>query len=493
MMRRSLALVAVAICASCSVGPDYVRPEVQAPPGYKELDGWKTAQPSDSIARGAWWEMFGDPQLDALETQADAANETVAAALASYAQARALVAAARAAYYPQITVGIGASKGRNANAANVTSSTTVTTPTSTTTQVLHLSSHHSTSDYVLPLDATWEIDLWGRVRRSVESAEANADASAADLETARLSLQAEVASDYLQLRGDDAQIDLLQRSIQDYERSLEITQNRYSAGVAARSDVLNAETLLESTRAQAIDVAVERAQLEHAIAVLTGQPPEALTLPAAPLAGAPPDVPIGVPSQLLERRPDVASAERRVAAANAQIGFERAAYYPTLTISASAGFQSSDASKWFNWASRFWSVGPALSETVFDGGLRGALSDEARAAYDQAVADYRQSALIAFQETEDSLAQLRLLEQESLAQTAAVSAATESVRVATNQYKAGTINYLDVVVVQTAALNSQRTSVDLTSRRMVAAVGLVKALGGGWQPGPPAATPPATP
>ena len=466
-MTRRISAVSVVLlaCASCSVGPDYVRPEIQAPPAYTELDGWKTAQPSDPIARGAWWEMFGDPQLDELEKQADAANQTVAAALASYSQARALVAAAQSAYYPQVTVGIGATKGRSNVAQGLGT--------------------HTTSEYVLPLDASWEIDLWGRVRRAVESAQADADASAADLETARLSLQAELASDYFQLRGDDAEIALLEHSITDYERSLEITQNRYQAGVAGRSDVLNAETLLESTRAQAIDVSVLRAELEHAIAVLCGEPPEALSLPVAPLDATPPSVPIGVPSQLLERRPDVAAAERRVASANAQIGFERAAYFPALTLSASAGFETSDATKWWEWASRFWSVGPALSETVFDGGLRGARTDQARAAYDQAVADYRESALVAFQETEDSLAQLRLLERESLAQSAAVDAATESVRVATNQYKAGTINYLDVVIVQTAALNSQRTSVDLTSRRMVAAVGLVKALGGGWQPSPP--------
>jgi len=477
-MRRFVALVSFLACAAgCSVGPDYVRPEIQAPPAYTELDGWKTAQPSDSTARGAWWEVFGDETLNELEKQADSANQTVIAAYASYAQARALVAAARAAYYPTITAGIGATKGRIS--ANLTNS--------------HLSTHHSTSDYVLPLDASWEIDVWGRVRRSVESAEDTSEASAADLETARLSLQAELATDYFQLRGDDAEIDLLQHSVTDYERSLEITQNRYTAGVAGRSDVVNAQTLLESTRAQAIDVAVSRAQLEHAIAVLTGQPPELLTLPQKPLDATPPDVPIGVPSQLLERRPDVAAAERRVASANAEIGFERAAYFPTLTLSASAGLEAGSPNKWFHWASRFWSVGPALSETVFDGGLRNAQNDQARAAYDQAVADYRQSALVAFQETEDSLAELRLLEQESLAQAAAVSAAAESVRIANNQYKAGTINYLDVVVVQTAELNSARTAVDLTSRRMVAAVGLVKALGGGWQgnftPAPMSPTP----
>jgi len=478
-MRRILAGLAISVCASCSVGPDYVRPEIQAPPAYKELDGWKTAQPSDTVARGPWWEVFGDPALNQLEQEADVANQTVAAAFASYQQARALVAAARASYYPTITVGIGATKGRTSQ-----------------TLTNGISVRHTSTNYILPLDASWEIDLWGRVRRSVESAEAAAEASAGDFETARLSLQAELASDYFQLRGDDAEIDLLNHSVSDYERSLQVTQNRYQAGVAGRADVLQAETLLESTRAQAIDVAVFRAQLEHAIAVLIGQPAELLTLPPQPLDVTPPSVPVGVPSQLLERRPDIAAAERRVASANAEIGFERAAYFPALTLSASAGFETSDASKWFEWASRFWSVGPALSETVFDGGLRGAQTDQARAAYDQAVADYRQSALVAFQETEDSLAELRLLEQESLAQAAAVSAATESVRIANNQYQAGTINYLDVVVVETAELNSARSAVDISSRRMVAAVSLVKALGGGWEGAPttaPTAPPPGSP
>ena len=466
MTRRALAFAAALVAAGCTVGPDYVRPAIEAPPAYKELDGWKTAQPGDELPRGAWWQVFRDPQLDELEQRAAAANQTLASAWASWAQARALVGQARAAYYPTVTLGAGAAYGRES--ANLSGQGT--------------SFHNTTREYIAPLDASWEIDVWGRVRRSVESSEASAAASGDDLATVQLSIEAELAADWFQLRGDDAEVELLERSVEAYQRSLEVTRNRYRAGVAGQADVLQAQTLVDSTRAQALDVRLARALLEHAIAVLIGEPPANLSLPAQPLAATPPSVPVGVPSALLERRPDVAAAERRVASANAGIGFARAAYFPTLVLSASAGFEASDVSKWFAWASRFWSVGPSVSETVFDGGLRGAQTDQARAAYDQTVADYRQSALTAFQETEDALSQLGLLAREAGAQDAALRAATESVRIATNQYKAGTISELDVVVVQTGELNSARADVELASRRMVAAVGLIKALGGSWQP-----------
>jgi NodT family efflux transporter outer membrane factor (OMF) lipoprotein len=461
---RGLLLGLAMLLGACTVGPDYVRPSVDVPSGYKEADGWKVAEPRDQSLRGAWWERFGDPRLSGLEAQVDISSQSVAAADAQLRQARALVQAARAAYFPTVSVGVGLTRAR----------------TSATLSDGNINAGRTTTILQLPIDISWELDLWGRIRRSVESSRAGAAASAADLEAARLSVRAELAQDYFMLEALDADRALLDETVADYERSLQLTRNRYASGVAARADVLRAETQLKTTQAQAIDVGVQRAQLEHAIAVLIGQPASSFTLPAAPLAGAPPDIPVGLPAELLERRPDVAGAERRVAAANAQIGVAVAAYFPTVTLSAGGGLESGSFAQWLTWPGRFWSVGPGISQTVFDGGLRGAQTDQARAAYDGTVAAYRETVLTAFKEVEDNLAALRILQEEAGVQDTAVSDARQVVTVTTNQYRAGTVSYLDVVVAQTTALDNERTAVDLRGRRMVAAVLLIKALGGGW-------------
>jgi NodT family efflux transporter outer membrane factor (OMF) lipoprotein len=336
------------------------------------------------------------------------------------------------------------------------------------------------NDYAMPIEASWEIDVWGRIRRNVESTEASAQASAADLESSRLSLQSALASAYFQLRALDAQRRLFDETVAAFDRSLTLTQKRYAQGVASRGDVAQAETQVESARARAIDVGLARAQLEHAIAVLVGRPAGDFSLPAAPLDATPPPIPLVIPSALLERRPDVAAAERAAAAANAQIGVAEAAYYPTVSLGASGGFESTDVESWLTWPSRMWSLGPSVTETVFDGGKRGALTAQARAAYDEQVAVYRRTVLAAFQNVEDQLAALRLLEQESDRQARAVAAARDSLRITTDQYKAGIVSYLAVVITQAAALENERTAVDLLGRRMVASVQLIQSLGGGW-------------
>ncbi len=453
---------AIALVAGCTVGPDYVKPTATAPAAYKEMSGWKVAQPGDNVIRGAWWEIFGDSGLNTLEERVAVSNQNVAAAEAQFHQARALVEAARAGYFP--TVRAGASYSRSRRSSNVGGG----------------SPAGSVSDYLLPVDASWELDLWGRVRRSVEAGRAGAQASAADLEAIRLSARAELAQNYFQLRSLDAQKRLLEETVLDYRKSLQLTTNRYAAGVVSKADVLQAETQLRTTEAQAIDVGVARAQLEHAIALLVGAPASDFSVPPTPLAGVPPVVPVGVPSELLERRPDIAAAERRVAAANAQIGVTKAAFYPNVTLSASGGFEAATLAKWLSWPSRFWAVGPAISELVFDGGLRRAQTEQARAAYDAEVAAYRQAVLTGFQEVEDNLAALRILEEEARVQDDAVKAARQAVAVTSNQYKAGTVSYLNVLVAQTAALSDERTALDILGRRMTASVLLVKALGGGW-------------
>ena len=463
-----LVVATVITAAGCSVGPNYVRPAVITPTDYKErAEGaeWKPAQPSDAAARGPWWETFGDPLLNTLESRVNISNQNVLVAEAQFRQARALVLAARSQFFPTVTVGAGYTRSRQSqNLAGSAFSTQLGT----------------TNDFVLPLDVSWDIDVWGRIRRNVEANRASAQASAGDLEASRLLFQSEVAQDYFLLRMLDAQRQLLDSAIAAFETSLKLTQSRYRGGVASAADVAQAETQLKTTQAQATDVGVQRAQLEHAIAVLIGEPPATFTIPFAPLSATPPVIPVGLPSDLLERRPDVAAAERRVAAANAQIGVAVAAYYPTVTLSASAGFQSGSIAKWLVWPSRFFSVGPAVTETVFDGGLRGAQTAEARAAYDASVASYRQTVLGAFQDVEDNLAALRILETEAHEQADAVQAAERSLRLTTNQYRAGVVSYLNVVVAQTAALTSEQTAVGIAGRRLGAAVLLVKALGGGW-------------
>ena len=456
------------VLTSCTVGPDYVRPTAveTMPPAYKELESWKVAQPSDGIVPNRWWELYYDPILNSLEQQIVISNLTIASAEAQFRQARALVQAAKAGYFPLLSVGASATRSHisgNLGAGNSGGSTD--------------------SDFQLPVDLTWEIDLWGRIRRGVEASQAGAQASASDLAAVILSTQAELANDYFQLRVLDAQKQLLDATTTVYRKSLELTNKRYAAGVAPKTDVLQAETQLKTTEAQTIDLGVQRAQLEHAIALLIGKPPAAFSLPSTASAIAIPLIPTtGLPSELLERRPDIASAERRMAAANAQIGIEKAAYFPTIRLSAAAGLEASSLASWFAWPSRFWSGGPEVAGTLFDGGLRKAQSDQAWANYDITVAAYRETVLKAFQEVEDNLAALRILEEESLAQNQAVQTSQQVVNITINQYKTGTVAYLNVLVAQSAALTNERTALDLSGRKLTASVLLVKALGGGWIP-----------
>jgi len=473
MKPHDMKLVALAaplmVLTACTVGPDYVRPTVEAPAAFKETAGWKPAQPRDEELKGKWWEAYNDPLLNSLEEQVNISNQNLAQAEAQYRQAQALVQSARASYFP--TVSTSASESRS-QASSSFSSKQLQSTNPVTRGILN--------NYLLTLDATWEPDLWGKVRRTVESNVASAQASFADLEAARLSAQTDLAQDYIQLRALDSEKQLLDDTVAAYEKSVQLTQNQYAAGVVAKTDVVQAETQLKSTQAQSIDVGVQRAQFEHAIALLIGKPASVFSISPAPLTASLPAVPIGVPSDLLERRPDVAAAERMVASANAQIGVAIAAYFPTLTLSASGGFQSPSWSNWLTVPSRFWAVGPQLAETLFDGGLRRAQTAQARAAYDANVAAYRQTVLNGFKEVEDNLAALRILEQEAQVQDQAVQDARLSVVLTTNQYKAGTVNYLNVIVVQAAALNNETTAVSILSRRLLASVLLIKAIGGGW-------------
>jgi len=462
-------LIVLTLFTRCAVGPDYVRPAAEVPGSYKEIEGWKVAQPKDHLIRGPWWEIFEDPQLNTLQEQVNISNQNIAVAEAQLRQARALVRIAQAGYFP--TIALGASLGRSRS--------------SSTSSQGGITSGSTTSNYLLLGAVSWEPDLWGRVRRTVESSRAAAEANAADLETTRLLVQAELAQDYFQLRTLDAQNQLLDTTVVAYQKFLELTKNRYAGGVASKGDVLLAETQLKTTQAQAIDIGVQRAQLEHAIAVLAGKPASVFSIPVTPLTLAPPIIPFGVPSELLERRPDIAGAERRMAAANAQIGVAVAAYYPSVTLSASGGFAGSSLSDWLKWPSRLWSVGASISEAVFEGGLRQAQTAQARAAYDATVASYRETVLTGFQEVEDNLAALRILQDEARVQDEAVKAAQQTVTVATNQYKAGTVNYLNVIVTQAVARNNEITSLNILGRRMAAAILLVKALGGGWNASSP--------
>lgn len=467
MTRNSILFLTVPVLlTACAVGPDYQRPTAEAPAAYKEMGNWKVAEPKDHLPKGKWWEIFGDPKLNALEEQVAISNQNVRLAEAQFRQARALAQGARSAYFPTLTGNLTSSRSHPS-----TGSTTRTTGSGVLT------------DHTLTLDASWEVDVWGRVRRTVEAGEASAQASAADLEGVRLSAQAELAQDYFLLRVSDAQKRLLDDTVAAYAKSLQMTKNRYDSGVASRVDVVQAETQFKTTQAQALDVGVQRAQLEHAIAILTGKAPADFSIAPEPYVATLPPIPVGVPSELLERRPDIAAAERRAAAANAQIGVAKSAFFPSLTLSAAAGYESSTLANWFTLPNRFWSVGPAIAQTLFDAGLRRSKSDQAEAAFEGSIATYRQTVLGGFQEVEDNLAALRILEQEAQVQDEAVQAARQSVVLTTNQYQAGIVSYLNVVTVQTAALANERTAMDILGRRLSASVLLVKALGGGWDAG----------
>jgi len=470
---RAWILTATAALSACMVGPNYVRPPADAPAAFKETQGWKSAQPRDAAIRGSWWEVFGDAQLNALEAQVDVSNQTLKAAEARVREARALVQQARAALFPTVSANASATRTGSGAGASRSVGTGSATP-------------GVRNNYNVALDASWELDLWGRVRRNIESSEASAQASVGDLGAAKLSAQAELAQDYWLLRVQDAQIRLLNDTVGAYERSLQLTRNQYAAGVAGRSDVVQAETQLKSTQALALDAGIQRAQFEHAIAILIGKAPAEFSLPAVQFEPKFPDIPTGVPSELLERRPDISAAERRAAAANAQIGVAEAAFFPAVTLSATGGFQSSVIGSLLSVPSRYWSLGAALAQVVFDAGLRRAQTDQAIAAYDESVANYRQSVLTAFQDVEDNLAALRILEQEASVQEEAVKAARESLAIVLNQYRAGTANYLAVIVIQAATLNNERSAITILGRRLTASVALIKALGGGWNEAPPA-------
>jgi NodT family efflux transporter outer membrane factor (OMF) lipoprotein len=468
-LRLSLVGLVAMLLTSCMVGPNYSRPSVPMTTAYKESppagDGWKIAQPSDQTPRGNWWEIFGDPQLNALEEQVTVANQDLKAAEARFRQARAMIGFARASEFPTISTGLGInSVRRSANAPFLTSTSNV----------------GKTGDFLLSFDLNYELDLWGRIRRTVTAAREEAQATAADLQTAQLSLQAELALNYVELRSADAQQRLLDDTVKAYTDALQLTVNRFEGGAAPKSDVAQAQTQLNTTRVQATDIAVQRAQFEHAIAILIGQPPATFSLSPAPLNLPPPPTPVGLPAQLLERRPDIAAAERRVAEANEQIGIARAAYYPTVSLGASAGFEGTSMANWLNWPSLLWSVGMSMTQTLFDAGRRHATSEAALANYDALVAGYRQTTLTAFQQVEDNLAALRVLSQETDQQQQAVASAQEALELFTNRYKGGVDTYLQVITAQTMALANERNAVDILRRRMDASVLLIKAIGGGW-------------
>ncbi|RQZ66504.1 efflux transporter outer membrane subunit [Burkholderia sp. Bp9004] len=467
-LSAAVAVATAVLLAGCAVGPDYHRPDTSIPAAFKEAPaGWKVAQPADRTDRGPWWTVYNDPQLDALIGKLNTSNQTIAQSAAAYRQARALVAEARAAYFP--TVGLTASGSRSRTGRTSTSSTSG-----------FGSSSSISNSYSVGLDASWEPDLWGKVSRSVSAQRAGEAAAAADLANARLSQQALLAQTYFQLRTSDALQKLLDDTVKSYGESLKLTQNQYAQGVAARADVIQAQTQLQSAQAASIDNGVARAQYEHAIATLIGEPASTFSLPPSPLSAQPPIMPVDVPSALLERRPDIAAAERRAAAANEQIGVAIAAFFPTLTLSATGGFQSSVWSQLFTLPARFWTVGPQLAATLFDAGLRAAQTDAARATYDQDVAAYRLAVLTAFQDVEDNLASQRILAQEVDVQRQAVDSAEHALAIVTNQYKAGTVAYLNVLTAQTTAFTAQQKLATIGGQRMVSSVGLVKALGGGW-------------
>jgi NodT family efflux transporter outer membrane factor (OMF) lipoprotein len=464
-VRVAAQLAAALSLFGCTVGPNYVRPPADVPVSYKELGNWKPVQPSDQVAKGNWWDVYEDPQLNALEVQIDVSNQNLKAAQERFEQARAAVKISRSNYYPEITGGASVTQ-------NHISSNSPLFKTSV--------SKSNYSDYTIPIDASWEPDLWGRVRRTVEASRSEAQATAADVANVSLSLHAELAMDYFQLRGLDAQEDLLQSTVVAYEKALELTQNRYKAGLASAVDVAQAETQLRTTRAQAIDVGVNRAAFEHAIAVLIGKPPAQFSLPSSPLRSVPPAIPPGLPSDLLERRPDVAASERRMQESNAQIGVAKSAYYPLVTLSGSGGFESGVFTTLIQGPSGLWSVGANASEYIFDAGKRHAVTQQAQSAYRESIDTYRQTVLSAFQEVEDNLAALRILNDEEVVQQSAVASAEHSLALSINRYKGGIVNYLEVITAQNAALADEVTEVSIQTRRMQASVLLVKAIGGGW-------------
>jgi NodT family efflux transporter outer membrane factor (OMF) lipoprotein len=441
--------------AACAVGPSYHRPKFDAAPDYKEAGDWKSSEPSDVLNRGPWWELYNDDALNQLEVRIDISNENVKAAAVAFDQARALVAQARAGYWPTVSASLSRQRGAAGTARP-----------------------HITND--AGLSANWDLDIWGKIRRTTESNRASAQASAAALAAARLSAQSELATDYFELRAQDQLQKLLDDTVEAETQSLKIAESRYRFGVAARADVVSAQAQLLSSQAQQVNAKIQRAVLEHAIAVLIGQQPASFSLSPSSMRADVPTVPAGIPSTLLERRPDVAEAERKMAAANAEIGVATAAYFPDLTLSGSDDYTGSSMSHLIRASNRIWSIGPALAETLFDGGLRHAQVAQARAAYEGTVDTYRQTVLAGFQQVEDELVTLRVLEQQAGIEDAAVAAAREAEKLTLNQYKAGTVPYSSVITAQTARLSAEQTALAVLSSRLQASVALIDAVGGGW-------------
>jgi len=466
-LRSTSALAILITLSACNIGPKYNKPTTPVPPAFKELGAqngeayWKPAEPGDSLARGKWWERFNDPRLNDLEAKLNISNQNIAAAAANVQAARAMVREARAQYFPTVTVNPGITNSRLSTAFGQSVGATYST-------------------FALPLDASWEPDLWGRIRKTVNANTFSAQASVADLENTRLSAQADLAAYYYELRAQDTLKQLLDSTVSAYQEAYELTRDLYKSGLGNDETVAQAEAQLKSTQAQDTNLGVLRAQYEHAIALLAGQPASTFSLPVEALKAVPPRIPVGLPSELLERRPDIAAAERAMAQANAQIGIAQTAFFPTVTLSAAAGFESLSITKWLEWPSRIWSVGPSLAQSIFDAGLRRATIQQYQATYDQTVANYRQTVLTAFQQVEDNLAEVRILTQVIEQQDSAIEAADRSLQEATVRYKAGIDPYLNVITAQTVLLNDQQAGVTFRMQQMVASVELIKALGGGW-------------
>jgi len=466
-LASTVLLAVVTFLTACIIGPKYTRPLAPVPPSYKELgapnvDGdWKSAQPRDDAVRGKWWESFKDPQLNQLEEKLNISNQNIAAAAANVQAARAMIREARAQYFPTLTANPGITNSRLSNGFGKPLGITFT-------------------NYSFPFAASWEPDLWGRIRNTVKANTFAAQASVADLENVRLSAQADLATDYYELRAQDELKQLFDFTVSAYMEALELTRDLYIAGIGNDEAVAQAEGQLRATQAQDTNLGVLRAQYEHAIALLTGQPASTFSISVEAVETVPPSIPVGIPSGLLERRPDIASAERAVAQANAQVGIAKTAFFPAITLSASAGFQSLSVAKWLEWPSRVWSVGPSLAETIFDAGLRRATVQQFQASYDRTVANYRETVLTAFQQVEDNLAALRILALAIEQQDGAIESADRSLREAEVRYKAGIDPYLNVITAQTVLLNDQETAVNFRMQRMLAGVQLIKALGGGW-------------
>jgi NodT family efflux transporter outer membrane factor (OMF) lipoprotein len=462
MKRTIISFFCAFVLAGCGVGPKYQKPVAPEPAAldYKETGTWKQAAPKDAFNKGRWWEIFNDAQLNKLEEQVAVSNENLKAARARFYEARAIIKQNQSGFMPSILGGAGVTATHQSDNRPI--------------------SHANYTDYTVPIDVSYEADVWGRIKYNVNSSAAAAQATAADLETVNLSVHAELATDYLALCGLDAEKELLDETVRAYEKTLELTQSRFKGGIASKGDVAKAETQLETTRAQAIDVTEQRAEFEHAVATLVGKPATDFTLAASPLKMDPPDIPSGVPSELLERRPDIAAAERRVAVANAQIGVARTAFFPVLSLQAPTGFESASLLSWLTGPSTLFGLGPAAVLPLFDAGRRRAVSDQMRSSYDEAVASYQQTVLAAFQDVENSLAALRILDDEADVQDRAVAAAKRSLDISTDRYKGGLATYLEVTSAQSIALANERTAVQLLRQRTTTSVQLIKAVGGGW-------------